>query len=59
MIYEVKTKPENQDAHKDIAHEMEKKKNGLFTIIVRVSSQCIVDVVFMETKVFKENGRKD
>lgn len=48
MIYDLEIRPYNLEAHKDIAIEMLKKRNGLFTINLRVNKSNIVDLVTLE-----------
>lgn len=48
MKYDLEIKPQNLEAHKDMAVEMLKKKNGLFTLNLRVNKSCIVDLVTLE-----------
>ena len=48
MQYELSISKHNQQAHTDIEKDIENKKNGLFTFILRVNSGKIVDYNLME-----------
>ena len=55
MKYDLEIRPFNLEAHKDIAVEMLKKKDGLFTFILRVNKSNIVDFVSMEYETYGSN----
>ena len=48
MKYELDIREHNRQAHIDIEQEMQAKKDGLFTCIIRVNNGNIVDSVIME-----------
>lgn len=52
MKYDLEIRPANLEAHKDIAIEMLRRKNGLFTFILRVNNKSIVDFVSMEYQTY-------
>lgn len=52
MKYDLEILPQNLEAHKDIAIEMLRRKNGLFTFILRVNNKSIVDFVSMEYQTY-------
>jgi len=52
MKYNLEMRPANLEAHKDIAVEMLRRRNGLFTFILRVNSKNIVDFVSMEYETY-------
>ena len=47
MIYEIVISKHNQKPHLDIQAEASRIKNGLFTFVIRVAADNIVDVVFL------------
>ena len=48
MNYALQIRDHNIQAHLDIENEIQAKKNGLFTCIIRVNNGNIVDSVIME-----------
>ena len=40
--------PANKQAHLDIEKEIQKRKNGLFTMTLRINGKQIVDIIFRE-----------
>lgn len=38
----------NKQAHLDIEHEIQKRKDGVFTVSMRINGKQIVDVIFRE-----------
>lgn len=48
MKYELKIRPHNMQAHLDIEKDIDKKKDGVFTFVLRVNAGNIVDYVLME-----------
>jgi len=40
--------PANKQAHLDIEHEIQKRKDGVFTMSIRVNGKQIVDIIFRE-----------
>lgn len=59
MNYQLNIREHNKQAHVDIEKEIELKKNGLFTFILRVNNGNIVDCTIMEyvnAKSYKLNG---
>lgn len=40
--------PANKQSHLDIEKEIAKRKNGLFTMSIRVNGKQIVDIIFRE-----------
>lgn len=52
--YDLEIRPHNQQAHIDIENDLQAKKNGLFTFIIRVNGGNIVDYILME----QDDGRK-
>ena len=48
MEYELNIRAHNITPHFDIEKDMQEKKNGLFTFILRVNGQNIVDYSLME-----------
>lgn len=40
--------PANKQAHLDIEKEIAKRKNGLFTMSIRINGKQIVDIIFRE-----------
>ena len=50
MKYELSIRDHNIQPHIDIEDDLQTKKNGLFTFILRVNNGNIVDYVVMEYK---------
>jgi len=50
MNYQLNIRQHNKQAHVDIEKEIELKKNGLFTVVLRVNNGNIADTVVMEYK---------
>lgn len=48
MKYELSIREHNKKPHVDIEHDVQEKKNGLFTFILRVNNGNIVDYSVME-----------
>lgn len=48
MINNLTIAPQNIEAHTDIEHDIQNKKNGLFTFILRVDNGHIVDYNVIE-----------
>jgi|TARA_Y100000310_G_scaffold314835_1_gene364620 hypothetical protein len=48
MQYELSIPKENRQAHIDIESDIRKRKNGLFTFIIRVDEGKITDYTLME-----------
>lgn len=48
MIYNLEISPHNKQAHIDIEHDIQAQKNGLFTFILRVDNNNIVDYNVVE-----------
>lgn len=48
MKYELVISPQNEKPHTDIEHDIEAKKNGLFTFTLRVNGGKIVDYNVIE-----------
>ena len=46
----------NKQAHLDIAKEITKRQNGLFTFTVRINGKQIVDTIFREVYDRKQSG---
>lgn len=46
----------NKKPHQDIEIELQKKKNGVFTFIIKVSGGNIVDLVFLENDKYRETA---
>lgn len=40
--------PANKQAHLDIEREIGKRKNGVFTMSLRINGKQIVDIIFRE-----------
>jgi hypothetical protein len=49
-------RPHNKKVYLEMMREMLKKRNGVFTFVLRVSGGNIVDLVVMDNKTFKERG---
>ena len=47
MITKLEILDHNRQGHFDIEDEVQKQKDGLFTFVVRVAENKIVDVVFL------------
>jgi len=45
---QVNVNPANKQAHLDIAKEIAKRKNGVFTMSLRINGKQIVDIIFRE-----------
>lgn len=48
MQYSLEIREHNRQAHIDVENEIQSKKDGLFTCIIRVNNGNIVDSVIME-----------
>lgn len=48
MKYQLEIRDDNIEPHLDIEQEIAKKKNGLFTCIIRCNAGNIVDIVINE-----------
>lgn len=48
MKYQLEIRDKNVEPHLDIEGEIKKKKDGLFTCIIRCNAGNIVDIVFNE-----------
>ena len=46
----------NKQAHLDIAKEITKRQNGLFTFTIRINGKQIVDTIFREVYDRKQFG---
>lgn len=53
MKDKITIRPHNKRAYMDLIREVLKKRNGLLSFVLRVSSGNIVDMVIMENKKFK------
>lgn len=49
MNYQLNIRQHNKKAHVDIEKEIEYKKNGLFTLILRVNGGNVMDCQVMES----------
>lgn len=57
MITEIKLREHNKKFYLDLLKDMSKRKNGLFTFVIRVSSGFIVDCVTLDN--FSPNAPVD
>jgi len=55
MKYELSIKEQNIQPHLDIEKELQYKKNGLFTFVIRVNSGNIVDLSILENVNVKQD----
>lgn len=53
MIYSLTIREHNKQAHIDIQNDVENKKNGLFTFVLKVNSGNIVDYLVLENENYK------
>jgi hypothetical protein len=48
MQYDLSIRQHNRQAHIDIEEDLQRKKNGLFTFVLRINAGNIVDYSLME-----------
>ncbi len=58
MITELLVREHNKQVHYDIEKDLQKKRNGLFTFILKVNCGSITDYVLLETSDYEKGGAK-